>query len=119
MTTAKQKRAAVATAMRTALPTWTVYASPPTVPVVPSLVIAPGSPYREYATFTHEAVRLRLQIIVQPSPTAMDAIDDALDAVMAGLHSVTDMVKLSGSGVTVALSSGGDVLVATVETTVS
>ena len=119
MTTAQQKRAAVATAMRTALPTWTVYESPPSVPVTPSLVIAPGNPYREYATFTREAVRLSLRIVVQPSPTAMDAIDAALDAVMAGLHSVTDMVALEGTGVAVALSSGGDVLVATVETTVS
>lgn len=80
----KAERARVATAIRAVVPEkWTVYAGPGDTEVVPSIVVAAGSPYMQRATFAKWDIGLRL--LVYQAVTAGAQAIDVLDAVMAEL----------------------------------
>lgn len=121
MSTAKEKREALATLIRATLSTsWTVYAAPPESVTTPAVVIAPRSPYRAPETFTTEAVGLAIQVIVPriSGPDGLDALDAALDLLIRGTEPVVGVVTaVEVSSVSQATANGADVLVATINVT--
>jgi hypothetical protein len=120
---AEVRRHRVATAVRMALPAaWNVYASPPDVLLLPAVVVAPRSPYRELFTFTESSVHLAVQVIVSRSggPAALDVIDAALDVILTALHDVENVTAVGDvAGVALAVHNGTDALVGSVDLTVS
>lgn len=97
--TPKADRQSLATGLRTALPAgWSVYASPAEVVSVPCVVTTPGSPYRELVTYTEEAMRLRLVVLLNRATgaEALDAVDDAIDDVLTALDAVTPSITWLG-----------------------
>jgi hypothetical protein len=83
----KSDRAAIAAALRTALPDWTVFTSPPEVGSAPCIAILPRTPYRELLTYTEERMHLQLVVVVQRAAGTdlLDLFDDTFDAVLAAL----------------------------------
>lgn len=97
--TPKADRQSLATGLRDALPSgWAVYASPAEVVSVPCVVTTPGSPYRELVTYTEEAMRLRLVVLLNRATgaEALDAVDDAIDDVLTALDAVTPSITWLG-----------------------
>lgn len=88
--TAREKRHAIAAGLRLALgPAWTVYAGPVSVPVAPSAMVTPRSPYRTQLTMADEEISLRILLLVGVGDAdALDTLDDALDALGIGLSYV-------------------------------
>ena len=122
MSTATQKREALATLIRATLDdAWTVYASPSPQYTFPAVVITPRNPYRSRFTFDGEAVMLSIRVMVQPTAQALDIIDDVFDDLVMGSEPLLDtpsMVECDIQGVQL-VTSGGDVLVGTIDVTVA
>jgi hypothetical protein len=122
MTSAKDKRTAVAAALTTALGTgWNVHASPPENVVAPAAVVGPRSPYREWGTFGTEDVNLQITLFVPRALGAatLDTLDTALDTVLEALDAVPNAMVDGAATVGEAKSqSGVDYLAATIELTV-
>ncbi len=121
--TAQEKREALQALVISVLPdTWTVYAAPPPVVTFPAVVIAPRTPYRGDLTFTKEQVSLALRIVVQPGEDALDRIDAVMDLLCRGDQPILDIPSLTEvaiEGVVMATANGGDVMVGTINVTVS
>lgn len=85
------KREAIAAAIRATVPEgWTVYASPPPVPAVPCVIVAPRAPYRARTTVGQERVNLRLTALVPlaAGQAGLDALDGVMDRVLPALLAV-------------------------------
>lgn len=98
--TPKTDRQSLATGLRDALPSgWAVFPGWADVVSVPCVVITPGSPYRELATYTQQRMRLRLYVLLNRATgdAALDAIDDAIDDVLTALDAVTPSISWSGA----------------------
>lgn len=126
MSTAAEKRAAVATLLREALPEdWTVYPSPPETIASPAVVIAPRSPYRTDETFTEERVNLALRVVVKRAAgtDALDIIDATVDLLMRGSDPILAAASITNveNTVDIALAQDGgvDYIVGTINVTVS
>lgn len=119
---AQEKRETVATLIASVLAdTWTVYASPPAIVTVPSVIVTPEGAYRTLTTFDKEGVTLALRIVV---PTgALDTIDEVMDVLARGAEPLLDIpsvTRLEVAGIQPAtLANGGDVLVGSINLTVS
>lgn len=122
MTTAVQKRTAVAAAIDAATTGWSVYASPPETVTAPAAVIAPRTPYRQYGTFRDgsEAVNLRVTLLVPRSLgiSALDVLDPALDTVLAALDGVTNLTFAEVPSVNLTTAAGVDYVAADIDITV-
>jgi hypothetical protein len=121
--TAQEKREALQALIVSVLPTtWSVYAAPPAIVTTPAVVIAPRTPYRGDLTFTKEQVSLALRIVVQPGEDALDRIDAVMDLLCRGDQPILDIPSLTEvaiEGVVMATANGGDVMVGTINVTVS
>ena len=121
--TAQAKREALQALIVSVLPTtWSIYAAPPTIVTTPAVVIAPRTPYRGDVTFTKEQVSLALRIVVQPGEDALDRIDGVMDLLCRGDQPILDIPSLTEvaiEGVAMATANGGDVMVGTINVTVS
>lgn len=106
-----ERRAAIATALRSAVPVgWTVYASPPPGgPAVPCAVVGPRSPYREMTTFQIETVHLAVTLLVPVTAgeSALDVLDAAIDRVRPALMAVPEVAWERVEGVGTVTSQGG------------
>lgn len=120
---AQEKREALQALVASVLPdTWSVYASPPTVVSLPAVVVAPRNEYRSDFTFERESVAVALRIVVQPGDSALDTIDGVMDLLCRGDQPILDIPSLTEvaiDGVVMATANGGDVLVGTINLTVS
>ena len=85
--TPKTDRAAIATALRTALPGWAVFDSPPEVGSAPCVAILPRTPYRELLTYTEERMHLQLVVVIPRAAGAdlLDLVDDTFDDILTAL----------------------------------
>ena len=121
--TAQEKREALQALIVSVLPdTWSIYAAPPVIVTTPAVVIAPRTPYRGDLTFTKEQVSLALRIVVQPGEDALDRIDGVMDLLCRGDQPILDIPSLTEvaiEGVVMATANGGDVMVGTINVTVS
>lgn len=113
------KRQAVATAVGTGLASleggWTAYASPVDSVSLPAAVLGPGEPYREPLTFgdfgtAGERMRLTLHLLAKRATgnTALDAFDEAQDAVFAALEDVTYPTRWATTRVTGEVEVSGE-----------
>ena len=120
--TAQEKREAIAAVVTDVLGDgWSVYASPPPVVSVPAVVIAPQGAYRKDVTFEKEGVMVSLRIVTHVGD--LDGIDTVMDLLVRGAQPVLDIpsvTQLAIAGVqTATLANGGDVLVGSIDMTVS
>lgn len=122
MTTAAQKRTAVAAAIATATTDWAVYEAPPETVTGPAVVIGPRSPYRQYGTFRggSEIVNLGVTLLVPRSlgASALDVLDPALDTVLAALDTVANVTFAEVVDVAMASAAGVDYVTARIDITV-
>ena len=121
--TAQEKREALQALIVSVLPdTWSVYAGPPSIVTTPAVVIAPRTPYRGDLTFTVEKVALSIRVVVQPGDDALNRIDGVFDLLCRGDQPILDIPSLTEvaiEGVAMATANGGDVMVGTINVTVS
>lgn len=121
--TAQEKREALATLITSVLPDdWSVLASPPAIIPVPSVIVTPQGDYRRDTTFEKEGVMVSLRIVVQPGDDALDRIDGVMDLLCRGDQPILDVpsvTQLAIAGVTLAQGNGGDIMVGTINLTVS
>lgn len=100
--TPKTDRAAIATALRSALPDgWAVYTQMHDNPSVPCVAILPRVPYRVLQTLTRQRMHLRLAIIVNRAAGSdyLDVVDDALDDVIGALDTASVSIGWAGAEV--------------------
>lgn len=121
---AQEKRETVASLIRSVLAdAWTVYDAPPPIVTIPSVIVAPEGAYRTLTTFDKEGVTLALRIVVQPGDDALDTIDAVMDVLARGAEPLLDIpsvTRLEVAGIQPAtLANGGDVLVGSINLTVS
>lgn len=91
---ARDKRAAVAAALRLAVPEgWTVYDSTFGIAMMPCAAIAPQSPYRTVSTAGSDEVHLRVSLTlpVAGGQLAIDTLDDLLDDIDTALANAGDI----------------------------
>jgi hypothetical protein len=101
------------------LGSWAVYGAPrvgQAAYAVPCAVIGPRSPYRTPAGPV-EAVALRVTLMVATANVnALDALDDALDAVIAALHATSlELAIVSVTSIGPADNAGAEVLAAIID----
>ena len=110
MTTAREARAEIAAVLEAAaLEDVTVYAEPPDQLQSPSVVIGPGSPYREPSAICSERVNLRLTCSVARSAgrNGMDELDDLIDLVRAALGATAYLTWLTVETIGLTAQVGG------------
>lgn len=118
----KAKRAAIASALQSGLPTgWAVYSAPPTSLVAQSAVISPRSPYVTREAGNVYAVQLQITLLVNiaAGPVALDILDDAIAALEQDVFGAGSVMWQSVEDVGVVQEVGGaDYLAATINITV-
>lgn len=104
---ATTKRTAVADAIRTAVELlpggWSTYPSPVDITSLPCAVVGPGEPYRERLTLgAHGTSRERIRLVGHlflnraTGNDALDLFDEATDAVLGALDSVSYSTDWNG-----------------------